>query len=315
MVLRVPRIGSEDAKTGFVPMLPKPAAPLVGMFDFRDHEDLVETLSALLELEAREVRERLFQEALVTGWNVSRAAAECGLVPHVYDDSMEAFYARTNAFVFELAVIHQHPYCKEIDARVSAAIAERFPDPAGARVLVLGDGIGTDSLRLALAGCSVTYFEFEGYSSALARHRFARAGVLETVSMVHAVEEIPEGRFDVVVNREVLEHVKEPQSVIENIWRYLAPGGIAIVTESFGRVEPEFPTHLAENARYAGQTPRMFVDAGFRVVKVFPEARPMVFEKTDRSDLGRFGTLPRDRRTLLGRVLRRLASGTASRKG
>jgi SAM-dependent methyltransferase len=293
--------------------LPGTPAPRVGLFDFEGYADLVETLRGVLALPAEEVHERLFREAVLTGWNVTRAAAAVPrFVPHVYTPEMEAFYAESDAFVFELAVIHQNRYCIEIDRRVGDAVVEAYPPGSGARILVLGDGIGTDSLRFALAGYATTYFEFEGYSSALALHRFARAGIRDEIEIIHDLDSIPEGHFDVVINREVLEHVPRPGEVVRNIWRYLKPHGLAVVTESFGRVEPDFPTHLAENARFAGQTPRLFVDAGFRVVRIPPDARPMVFRKTTTADSARYRTLPRQPsrfRRALRRVVRRGRAG------
>jgi SAM-dependent methyltransferase len=110
----------------------------------------------------------------------------------------------------------------------------------------------------------------------------------------------------VVVIREVLEHVAGPAVVIANIRSCLRPGGLAVATESFARVEPEFPTHLAANARFAGATPRMFVETGFSVERIDADGRPLVFRKVSEDDLTRFRSLPaegwrgRGRRLLRG---------------
>jgi SAM-dependent methyltransferase len=291
---------------------PAPGVPGVGLFDFADYQQLAAAISEVLGLDAREVHERLFHEALYRGWNVSRAAERFGVTPHVYDAAMEGFYQQTDAFVLELAVVHLDPYVQEIDRRISEAI-EAASRGAPAEILVLGDGIGTDSLRLALQGHRVTYFEFDGCSSAFARFRFERAGAGDRIRRVHRLADIPAGRFDVVVNREVLEHVERPLEVIEDIWRYLRPGGTAVVSESFGAIEPRFPTHLAESARYAGATPRLFVERGFRLIRIFPQARPVVFEKTTLDDRARFRTLPPPGPGRVGRLVRRVGRGILRR--
>lgn len=91
-----------------------PESP-VGLFDFKDYWDLVQTVSQVLHLRKEEVQERLFYETLETGWNVSRAARAFGVTPHVYNKRMEEFYKQTDAFVFDLLVGHLNRYCQEID--------------------------------------------------------------------------------------------------------------------------------------------------------------------------------------------------------
>jgi hypothetical protein len=153
--------------------LPKLECPAVGLFDFARLEDLVVALSNVVRLPASEVHERLFREAMQTGWNVRSAAEAFGVTPHIYNETMEEFYRQTDAFVFELAVVHQHPACIEIDRRVVEVVevnaATRGPRPS---ILLLGDGIGSDSCRFAAAGYRVTYFEFRGVSATLATTRF-----------------------------------------------------------------------------------------------------------------------------------------------
>lgn len=265
---------------------------VAGLFDLKDsYQSLVGLTAEVLRLPEPEVCERLFREALQTGWNVTRAAREHNVVPHVYNAAMEEFYKRTNAFVFELLVIHQHPYCEEIDRRILRHVIQCSGQPENTTMLFLGDGIGSDSLRFASLGYNVAYFEFEGYSSTLALRRFSRLGVENRISVLHKLEDIPEGAFDILVCREVLEHVSDPPSVINNIWSYLKPQGVAFITESFHRVEKWFPTHLSGNQKYAGQTERLFVDAGFLRLSAAPDKRPMVFRKTSKSDVSRFNSL------------------------
>ena len=207
---------------------------------------------------------------------------------------MEALY-RTDAFVFELVVVHASAYCCELDRRVSDAIVAEYGSRVGLRVLTFGDGIGTDALRFAVAGHDVTYSEFECPSSHFARYRFRKAGLAEKIRVVHGPEVLPRGCYDIVICREVLEHVANPPSLITQLREYLARDGIAIVTESFSRVEPAFPTHLAENAKYSGRTEELFVEIGFRLRRSFPEKRPVVFSRADIMDQSRFGSLPRRR--------------------
>lgn len=54
----------------------------------------------------------------------------------------------------------------------------------------------------------------------------------------------PERRFDHIVMSEVLEHVRDPGSVIEHVVSLLAPGGTLLVTTPFGHWESH--EHLQE---------------------------------------------------------------------
>jgi hypothetical protein len=54
---------------------PTRAAEHLGLFDFPDYRDLVASLARVLGREEGEVHERLFREAVQTGWNVSTASS------------------------------------------------------------------------------------------------------------------------------------------------------------------------------------------------------------------------------------------------
>jgi len=278
----------------------------VGLFDFRDYPDLIATLSQVLNTPADIIHERLFHEALEPGWNVAEAVRKFQATPHVYDKKMEAVYSQSDAFVYACAAVHLTSYCQEVDRRVTDAVGKRFPNRGNLRILAFGDGIGTDALRFAAMGHDVTYFEFEGFSSVLAAHRFCRLNLESRTRILHSPEDIPLEEFDVVICREVLEHVVNPPSLIASLRGYLRDSGIAIITESFDRVEPSLPTHLAENRKYAGETERIFVKIGFRLLCSYPDKRPMVFQKTLDSDHLRFRSLRRDRSEVIHDSIRRV---------
>ena len=267
------------------------STPIVGLFDINDYRDMVHVVHQALNLPEEEILRCLSQEILETGSNVARTAKTFGVIPHVYNKQMQEFYEHTNAFVFELLITHLSRFCQIIDGRITGVIRGLFNERRDLQILVLGDGIGTDSLRFAAMGYNVTYFEFKGCSSAVAVYRFLRQGFTSRITVIHKIEELPVRKFDVVICREVLEHVNNPVSVIENIWKYLKNDGIAIITESFNRIDPAFPTHLIDNVKYDGKMEYLFVKAGFRILESFPVKKPMVFQKTKKVDLLRFLSL------------------------
>lgn len=255
----------------------------VGLFDMPCFDDMVKTVCDVFASNATHVAERLFREAVDEGESVREAAARMGVTPHVFDQTMASLYSKSDAFIYELLAAHCRPETIAIDRRVVQSVSEHLPDRLDSRILCFGDGIGSDSLRFATAGYSVTYYEFEGYSSRLAQHRFSKAGVAPRIQVISKEAELPRESFDVVICREVLEHVPDPISLVRVIQECLCYGGIAILTESFARVEGKFPTHLRSNVRYAGRMIPIFMDFGGMYEGRYA-GRPYIFTKKTNPD-------------------------------
>ncbi len=250
-----------------------------GLDGVESYSELVKTLGEILEAPEPVIAERLFNEAMISGSNVAQSAQTFGVTPHVFNEQMQRFYENTDAFVFELIRSHITRYCGVVDERVVRAVTTRFPARPATRALMLGDGIGSDALRFARLGYTTAYFEFPGPSARFARWRFERTGLAGAIQVFKHPSEIPADTFDVLVCREVLEHVPQPAAIIADMRRYLRDNGLAVITESFARVEPGFTTHLAENKQYEGRTELLYAQAGFRLEEVFPQERPFVFRK------------------------------------
>ena len=249
-----------------------------GLWDLPTFDSVTDLIHSELKLDTKTIRERLFREAIETGVNVCAAAREMSVVPHVFDDSMLALYSQSDAFVFELFVSHALCYSRQIDSRVSQVLNEYRKDQNGTAVLCFGDGIGCDSLRLAAMGFKVAYFEFDGFSARIAKRRFENSGYSDRIEIFHKLEDFAGKRFDALVCREVLEHLPDPVVTIEEMGSLIRSGGIAIITESFRRVTPEFPTHLKSNIKFAGHVIPLFVRQGFSYKSDY-EGCPYIFIK------------------------------------
>jgi SAM-dependent methyltransferase len=233
---------------------------------------MVEELVRYHGASASEAGRRLAFELMCEGYNVTSDFVRLGVgPPWVYSARMEEFYSKTDGFLFELLSWHHRPSRLRWRREISKRIAGAYPD--GARVLSLGDGVGFDSLEICKAcpGTFVTRFEFDNASSRFAQRRLDHESIDVRRRLTHLrdLHSIPRDAFDIVVCLDVLEHVPEPLSVVQNIHTYLRTSGEAIISEAFGEVRPFKPTHLAANLRYAGKTISMFRRAGFRYDETF----------------------------------------------
>uniref|UniRef100_A0AAU2VAZ0 Methyltransferase domain-containing protein n=1 Tax=Streptomyces sp. NBC_00003 TaxID=2903608 RepID=A0AAU2VAZ0_9ACTN len=112
-------------------------------------------------------------------------------------------------------------------------IAGRFPVGQRLRILDVGMGQGTQALRLARAGHSVTGLEADPGMLKVARESLATEpeGIRERVRLIEGdgretgVHFLP-GSFDVVLCHGVLMYVQEPDAMLAGLARMLAPGGL-----------------------------------------------------------------------------------------
>ncbi|MFF3688378.1 class I SAM-dependent methyltransferase [Streptomyces sp. NPDC002187] len=112
-------------------------------------------------------------------------------------------------------------------------ITSRYPVGRRLRVLDVGMGQGTQALRLARGGHTVTGLESDPTMLEAARDALAGepAGIRERVRLVEGdgletgVHFLP-GSFDVVLCHGVLMYVEDPDAMLAGLARMLAPGGL-----------------------------------------------------------------------------------------
>lgn len=100
----------------------------------------------------------------------------------------------------------------------------------GKKVLELGCGIGTDTVNFARAGAQVTACDLSAASLALARQHADVMDVADRIEFFEANGEeleryVPHDEYDLVYSFGVVHHSPHPERVVEQLGRYLAPGG------------------------------------------------------------------------------------------
>lgn len=156
-------------------------------------------------------------------------------------ETLEAlFKAKGDHLYDEIRRIEDPTYVKEqfID------LISRHVSLAGANVLDFGNGCASSSILLARAGASVTGVELMPDYRQAARLRVEdervanRVAILETDDMYHLP--FPKASFDLITLNAVVEHVRleEREALLKNLWTYLKPGGVFVITETPNRLWP-----------------------------------------------------------------------------
>lgn len=106
-----------------------------------------------------------------------------------------------------------------------------FGGYAGRRVLEVGCGIGTDLVRFAGGGASVTGIDLSETAVSLARANVEFHEVAGRVELFVGNAEalpFPDASFDVVYGHGVVQYTVNPNLLVSECRRVLAPGGVAI---------------------------------------------------------------------------------------
>lgn len=105
-----------------------------------------------------------------------------------------------------------------------------FDGYRGREVLEVGCGIGTDLVRFARGGASVTGVDLSHTAIDLARKNFAWNGVTAKELRVANAESLPypDAAFDVVYGHGVLQYTADAERLVRECYRVLRPGGEAI---------------------------------------------------------------------------------------
>jgi len=165
------------------------------------------------------------------------------------------------------------PYTDPVDRKkllfvyraVEDFAAERRVNAAELNILEVACGAGGITLPLARLGARIRALDIDAADIAALK---SRAQALQFANLDASVEDAfgfrTDKRFDVVVASEVIEHVLDPDALLANIVRHMAPGGLLIVTTPNGYGPWELsnyvrPHHVARRwnwlRRAAGKPP------------------------------------------------------------
>jgi 2-polyprenyl-3-methyl-5-hydroxy-6-metoxy-1,4-benzoquinol methylase len=106
--------------------------------------------------------------------------------------------------------------------------------PDGGSVLDFGGGAGRLSFALADRGLAVSYFELNSLQRDFVRFQVARGNVGERLRVVDPWESLPPASFDAIVAVDVLEHLDDLQSTLDDqLLPALKPTGVIVENSPF----------------------------------------------------------------------------------
>ncbi|WP_428700018.1 methyltransferase domain-containing protein [Stappia sp.] len=161
-------------------------------------------------------------------------------------DVAEDYYDSNDADTFYSTIwggedLHIGLYDETSDIReASNATIERMVEllpelNADTRLLDLGAGYGGAMRKLVeRTGCAATCLNISETQNDTNRYRNRRAGVADRIKVVHGVfEDIPEAdaSYDVLWSQDAILHSDQRQTVLQEAWRVLKPGGHFIFTD------------------------------------------------------------------------------------
>jgi 2-polyprenyl-3-methyl-5-hydroxy-6-metoxy-1,4-benzoquinol methylase len=158
--------------------------------------------------------------------------------------SDEDFYARTFGQLFDAVDLHGTS-CRH---NVDVAFTRIYDGPQKLRVLDYGCGIGVNGLMFAAQGHEVTLTDFESPKLLFAR-QLVEKSELDNVEVIPFGELDEEREWDLILCLLVMEHVKEPDLLLERLDSLLSPSGHIMLETDFAHYD--IPLHYkSDSPRY-----------------------------------------------------------------
>lgn len=118
---------------------------------------------------------------------------------------------------------------REEDGCEPYALSEKihgYSSARGLKVLDVGCGNGYVLFQYARHGAEVTGVDLTATAVDLSRKRFALGGLAGTFAEIDGEHlPFPDDHFDIVCSMGVLHHISAPQTIVDEIYRVLKPGG------------------------------------------------------------------------------------------
>jgi len=133
-------------------------------------------------------------------------------------------------------------------------------DVSGRKVLDYGGGAGIMSVRYAKSGADVVLVDAEANALRTAHYYARREGVAEKIRIVQS-ESVPatvkSERFDIILAKDIIEHVRDDQRFLDDLYQCQRPGGLLVLSTQNSRsltylLEGSYEKYWRGNASWCG---------------------------------------------------------------
>lgn len=162
-------------------------------------------------------------------------------------------------------MVRKHAYYET--SGLKSRLASLYWRRLGAARVVLDIGCGTGEFgRYAPSGVEVHGVDIDAGAVELAlRHEKAQWWNLEEGRLPY-----PDEHFDGILAKDVLEHLPNPAEIVQEMFRILRPGGVAVASVVQARSRRVWADYTHVRGFTARSVALMFRDAGFEVEEVWP---------------------------------------------
>lgn len=181
------------------------------------------------------------------------------------DEELLDWYRRTESYIWELSAYHDDPGFNY--SGMCKGIIDRLKQMGAHTILVLGDGIGTFSIKAKQDGLEPTYHDLEkGRTEAFASFRFWRNGLGISRYVTQTFKPGTLYDWDAIVTLDFLEHVNNVEEWVREIHLGLKPGGLLVAQNAFNigsGPDGAIPMHLSCNDHFEKDWDPLLFSLGF----------------------------------------------------
>ena len=251
-------------------------------------DEVIDAIALVTQSTRTSIQDKVNEEHRRMGSAVNADMKAVDVVPFQPSAQRDNLYRSGTSFAIELAGAYKDAARLRMAAFILVRLCtERTRIGRNLKVLAVGDGIGSDSIRLASAGFDVDYMDYEAsVTSKVAAENFRKFNHAGSSSIgqlrVLNRHQIEAGTYDAVISLEVIEHVEQPNEFLSFLQQQLLADGLLFLSDCFPGITDYWQTHLLSNERLSGFVPLMATQCGLAYVGANrqPLCKPYVFQKS-----------------------------------
>ncbi len=185
------------------------------------------------------------------------------------------FYKTTPSYVLELTAANH-----QVETLFNySLVLEKLKEVGITHLYDYAGGIGTFVLMAKLKGFSVAFSELDSITRDYAIKRINDSGDDIDFDIIEYDSPEMADNQECIICTEVLEHIFDPEKLVEYFYKKLMPNGILVVSESFDYID-RFCTHLPKHKGKGGENFIKYMKkVGFDLIPLKYQTHPKVFRK------------------------------------